>query len=87
MKTKVQFVHDTNPNTPCEILMYTYCGMCLDELPYGMSPKDYAHTQTGWTEKGFQIWCNRHEVNITNVVVKPKPPEKRPRQRQSQKDA
>ena len=50
-----------------EILAYLHCGKCLDELPKGTSPKEWAKTQAGWTEHGLQIWCNRHECNVVNI--------------------
>ena len=54
----------TNEN---EIIMYMHCGKCLDEMPDDISPRDFADTQTGWTEKGLQVWCNRHKCNIVNI--------------------
>lgn len=50
-----------------QITAYMHCKQCLDELPDGVSPKDWARTQTGWTPRGIQIWCNRHEINVCNI--------------------
>ncbi len=50
-----------------EIKMFFHCAMCLEELPEGMSPQEYSITESGWTEKGFQVWCQRHNANIIHV--------------------
>jgi len=38
----------------------------------GISPKDYSKQQFGWTKKGFQLWCTRHEKNILNIDLEGK---------------
>lgn len=50
-----------------EIKMFFHCALCLEELPEGMSPQEYEHTESGWTEKGFQVWCQRHNANIIHM--------------------
>ena len=50
-----------------EIAAYLHCGKCLDELPEGESPQDYARTQAGWTPQGIQVWCNRHNCNVMHM--------------------
>jgi hypothetical protein len=54
------------PNNNC-ITAYLHCALCLQELPSGISPKEWSRTQTGFTELGLQIWCNRHEVNVAHI--------------------
>lgn len=49
------------------IVMFLHCKMCLEELPKGISPKDWSRTQTGWTKLGLQVWCNRHNINICHI--------------------
>ena len=52
---------------------YLHCGKCLEEwknteeIRTKVSPKDYARIQVGWTEKGLQVWCNRHDCNMINI--------------------
>lgn len=50
-----------------EIEVFMHCGLCLDEKPDGVSPKDWTRLQVGWTVKGFQVWCFRHEANVIHV--------------------
>jgi|TARA_Y100000401_G_scaffold21577_1_gene14439 hypothetical protein len=50
-----------------QIGAYIHCKKCLNELPEDQSPSEFAKTQTGWTEKGLQIWCNRHDLNIAHI--------------------
>lgn len=50
-----------------DIKQFFHCKKCLEEKPDNMSPRDWSHNETGWTEKGFQVWCIRHRVNIINV--------------------
>lgn len=70
---KVQFVHDTSANTPCEIGQFVHCAKCVEEWPGDVTPAEWARTQTGLTAKGFQVWCTRHDCNSTNVVVQVAP--------------
>lgn len=58
---------ELKPKLACEINLYFHCKECFKELPDGMSPKEYADTQAGWTKQGFQIWCNRHDRKIIHV--------------------
>jgi hypothetical protein len=67
---KVQFVHDTAISSMLAIEAYVHCGQCLTELPNGVSPKDWARTQAGFTRNGFQVWCTRHNVNVDHVEVR-----------------
>ena len=50
-----------------EIKMYHHCRKCLEELPAGESPSSYQRISAGWTKRGLQIWCDRHEANIMHV--------------------
>ena len=40
---------------------------CMDELPQGVSPRENARLEIGWTVHGFQAWCVRHDSNVLNV--------------------
>jgi hypothetical protein len=50
-----------------EIKAFFHCKLCLEELPEGMSPRNWVRMECGWTELGFQVWCLRHDVNIVHV--------------------
>lgn len=60
----------TNENN---ISSYIHCGLCFDEwnndpiISQNMSPAQYQKIQAGWTKKGLQIWCNRHDCNIIHI--------------------
>jgi len=58
------------PNTN-EITSYLHCALCLEEFMNGAggfaAPRDYAQTETGFTELGLQVWCKRHECNIVHI--------------------
>lgn len=45
-----------------DILYYSHCKKCMDQIPDGMSPRDYADYEIGVT-KDFLIvvWCKRHD--------------------------
>jgi hypothetical protein len=55
------------PSNQHEIGAFIHCGLCLAELPDGTSPRDRARIEIGWTVRGFQAWCVRHECNIMHV--------------------
>lgn len=49
------------------IEQYLHCGLCMDECPDGISPRDYAQTEVGWSVLGIQLWCIRHNCNIVHI--------------------
>ena len=50
-----------------KIVMFFHCALCLEELPKGMSMQEFELNECGWTEKGFQVWCRRHDANIIHM--------------------
>jgi hypothetical protein len=50
-----------------DIQSFFHCRECLEELPDGESPRSYASLEVGWTIKGLQVWCKRHELNVINL--------------------
>lgn len=51
-----------------KIEMFFHCKKCMKEVDnLHMSPREYAEVEVGWTKKGFQVWCKRHEMNIVHV--------------------
>jgi hypothetical protein len=55
------------PSNEKEIGAYIHCGKCLRDIPAGVSPAEYARTEAGWTPRGLQLWCRRHDLNIMHV--------------------
>jgi len=47
------------------------CSKCADEVASGaagaVSMRDYGRLEAGFTERGLQIWCLRHAVNIVHI--------------------
>lgn len=55
-----------------QIEMYLHCGLCGREYfdegkGEGLSPAEYSRLSVGWTARGLQVWCNRHEANVCNL--------------------
>lgn len=50
-----------------QIKMYMHCAQCLKILPRGESPESFARISVGSTGQGFQVWCNRHNINIAVI--------------------
>ena len=50
-----------------EIEGFFNCKKCLAELPQDTCPRDYQQLEVGWTEKGIQVWCKRHDINIIHI--------------------
>ena len=50
-----------------EIVTFFHCSLCIKELPSGISPRDWAQLEVGWTPHGIQIWCKRHECNVAHI--------------------
>lgn len=55
------------PSNENEMGMFLHCGLCLIEKPDGVSPRDWCRHEVGWTRKGLQIWCLRHNVNVCHI--------------------
>lgn len=54
------------PNTN-QIEMYFHCARCLAEKPDGVSPREWAQNEVGFTVIGLQVWCKRHDLNICHI--------------------
>lgn len=50
-----------------KIQMYFHCKKCIAERPSDQSPREWGRIECGWTAKGFQVWCHRHDLNIIHV--------------------
>ena len=50
-----------------EIWMFFHCGLCIAEIPNGISPRDWMRLEIGWTVQGFQVWCKRHDCNVVHM--------------------
>lgn len=50
-----------------EIKMFMHCGLCLEERPPNLSPREWASLEVGWTVLGLQVWCKRHECNVIHI--------------------
>ena len=54
------------PNTN-QISSYVHCGLCLEERPADIAPKDWAQLDVGYTRWGIQVWCKRHDCNVVHI--------------------
>lgn len=54
-------------SVPLEIQMYFHCKRCLMEKPDGISPAEWVRLNVGWTERGIQVWCVRHDLNVVHI--------------------
>ena len=50
-----------------EIVQFIHCARCLRELPEGISPSKWAMLNVGFTRKGMQVWCTRHQCNVAHI--------------------
>lgn len=58
-----------HPMAKNQIFGYINCGKCLDELPEGQSPKEYARLNVGLTPHGIQVWCVRHDCDVIHYTL------------------
>jgi hypothetical protein len=59
--------YEVKENEMNEIVAFMHCKQCMDELPSGVSPREFAQIEVGYTGWGFQIWCKRHEMEIESI--------------------
>ena len=50
-----------------QIKAYFHCKECMGEIPDDESPMTWQWIQVGYTKKGLQVWCNRHQKNIIHL--------------------
>ncbi len=51
-----------------QITSFFHCRKCVEDgPPEGKSRADIQKLECGWTAKGFQVWCKRHDTNIIHV--------------------
>lgn len=55
------------PENTKQIQAFMHCGLCLRSVPPNLSAAEYAELEVGWTARGFQVWCRRHDVNVCHV--------------------
>lgn len=54
-----------------QIKLFFHCKKCCEENHSRKeSMKEYSKISVGWTEKGLQAWCDRHNCNILNLDFK-----------------
>jgi hypothetical protein len=71
-KRPVQVVHHTGEDETEQISAYLNCSRCLVELPIGMSPREFKRLDVGLTRDGIQVWCVRHNVNVSRMELRVK---------------
>tara|TARA_R100000008_G_C3421105_1_gene84931 strand:- start:141 stop:413 length:273 start_codon:yes stop_codon:yes gene_type:complete len=55
-----------------EIVSFVHCKECVMELKTkGISPREYAKLECGFTPTGFQVWCQRHNKNVIIFDLNP----------------
>jgi hypothetical protein len=53
-----------------EMRLAIHCRKCLEELPRGVSPKDYSRQQVALTVSGeLAVYCNRHDMVIGRLTI------------------
>lgn len=63
----------TGPTAVPQISMYIHCRQCIDELQAGApgimfeSPETYSRLSIGWTLRGIQVVCQRHNSNVMHM--------------------
>ena len=55
-------------NHESKIIRFIHCDKCIKEKTDNtQSYMDYSKLSVGMTEKGIQVWCDRHEENVTHL--------------------
>jgi hypothetical protein len=63
----------TGPSSDIEVQSYIHCGRCAKEWnakapgTEGTTPGEYSRLSVGWTPKGLQVICQRHQCNVLNI--------------------
>lgn len=49
------------------ISSYFHCRQCIESIPEGTTPQEWADLSVGFTDRGLQVVCNRHELNVVHI--------------------
>ena len=55
------------PENTNEIKLYLHCFQCQKNSPDSISPVDFSNLSVGWTDRGLQVWCERHRANVIHI--------------------
>lgn len=58
---------ETPPTNELAIDTYLHCGLCIESRPQGLSPEEWSTLAIGYTSRGLQVWCTRHQANVVHV--------------------
>lgn len=61
---------DDAPESSKEISAFIHCKQCLEEVKaadWKFSPAEHARFEIGWSARGMQVWCRRHDINVIHV--------------------
>jgi hypothetical protein len=50
-----------------EIVTFFGCARCVFEKPSEVAPRDWMRFEVGWTPRGLQVWCVRHDINVIHM--------------------
>ncbi len=54
-----------------KIVSFVHCKECISELDKGITPREYAKLECGFTPTGFQVWCQRHDKSVILFDLNP----------------
>lgn len=47
------------------------CNRCVDDVAEGtagdVSIREYSRLDVGLTDRGIQVWCQRHDINVAHI--------------------
>lgn len=50
-----------------QIGMFFHCAQCSELKPDGVSLRDWAMLEVGFTPLGLQVWCKRCDCNVVHI--------------------
>jgi hypothetical protein len=54
---------------PCVIHSFINCTTCMESLPEGVSPGEWARLNMGLTTSGIQVWCTRCDKEVVHFIL------------------
>ena len=54
-------------NNPCQIRLYLHCVQCREAQPEDEPPNEFERVKIGWTDRGIQVWCVRHDAEVIHL--------------------
>ncbi len=67
-----RFTKGYNMANKPDIVSYIHCRECMfdwSQTTRSVSPAEFQDNEVGFTQRGIQVWCRRHDKNVISLDI------------------